>query len=152
MRSFSMSVFSLIRVEYGDLRIQSEYGKIRTRKNSIFGHFLRSERNSTIGRKGNYSEQKHQLLSYISVKGLWSDRNQKQYFILYCKNRSEHGLNKIILSITCQNFQSKLRNNHCVKYSDYALSLTHIFLCKNRSLDTRKYVSEKTRILTCFMQ
>ena len=26
-----------------DLRIQSEYGKIRTRKNSAFGHFLRSE-------------------------------------------------------------------------------------------------------------
>ena len=32
--SFFCSVFSLI---------QSEYGKIRTRKSSIFGHFLRSE-------------------------------------------------------------------------------------------------------------
>ena len=29
---------------YGEIRIQSECGKIRTRKNSIFGHFLRSQR------------------------------------------------------------------------------------------------------------
>ena len=33
--------------EYGDLlvnlRIQSEYREIRTRKNSVFGHFSRSE-------------------------------------------------------------------------------------------------------------
>ena len=37
------SVFSRIRTEYGDLlRIQFEYGKIRTRKNSVFGHFSRS--------------------------------------------------------------------------------------------------------------
>ena len=38
------SVFSYIRTEYGDLRsknlrIQSEYRKIRTRNNSVFGHF-----------------------------------------------------------------------------------------------------------------
>ena len=33
IRSFFCSVFS---------RIQSKYGKIRTRKNSVFGHFLRS--------------------------------------------------------------------------------------------------------------
>ena len=26
------------------LRIQSEYGKIRTRKNPVFGHFSRSEK------------------------------------------------------------------------------------------------------------
>ena len=37
-RSFFWSVFSYIRTEY--LRIQSEYKKIRTRKNSVFGHFL----------------------------------------------------------------------------------------------------------------
>ena len=30
------------------LRIQSECGKIRTRKNSVFGHFSRSERFSKI--------------------------------------------------------------------------------------------------------
>ena len=29
-----------------NLRIQSEYGKIRTRKNSVFGHFSRSNRRS----------------------------------------------------------------------------------------------------------
>ena len=38
-RVFSWSVFSCIRTEYGDLRIQSEYRNIRTRKNSVFGHF-----------------------------------------------------------------------------------------------------------------
>ena len=38
-------MFSRIPTEYGDLvnlRIQSECGKIRTRKNSLFGHFSRS--------------------------------------------------------------------------------------------------------------
>ena len=43
IRSFFWSVFSCIWTEYGDLlinlRIQSEYRKIRTRNNSVFGHF-----------------------------------------------------------------------------------------------------------------
>ena len=44
IRSFFWSVFSCIWTEiYGvNLRIQSEYRKIRTRKNSVFGHFSRS--------------------------------------------------------------------------------------------------------------
>ena len=46
IRSFSWSVFSRIWTEYGDLRsilrIQSKYGKIPTRKNSVFVHFSRS--------------------------------------------------------------------------------------------------------------
>ena len=41
--SYFWSVFSCIRTEYGDygvnFRIQSEYKKIRTRNNSVFGHF-----------------------------------------------------------------------------------------------------------------
>ena len=41
IRSFFLSVFSCIRTEYGDL-LQSKYRKIRTRKNSVFGHFSRS--------------------------------------------------------------------------------------------------------------
>ena len=51
IRSFFWSVFSRIPTEYGDLpntefflvRIQSEYGKILTRKNSFFGCFSRNE-------------------------------------------------------------------------------------------------------------
>ena len=40
---FFWSLFSRIRAEYGDvLRIQSEYGKMRTRKNSVIIHFSRS--------------------------------------------------------------------------------------------------------------
>ena len=43
IRSFLWSLFSCISTEYGDLRsIQSEYKKMRSRKNSLFGHFLRS--------------------------------------------------------------------------------------------------------------
>ena len=40
--TFLWSVFSRIQTEYGEirstLRIHSEWGKIRTRKNSVFGH------------------------------------------------------------------------------------------------------------------
>ena len=47
IRSFFWSVFSCIRTEYGvysvNLRIQSKYRKIRTRKISVFGHFSRCE-------------------------------------------------------------------------------------------------------------
>ena len=43
IRRFFWSVISRIRTEYGvSLRIQSKYEKIQTRKNSVFGHFLRS--------------------------------------------------------------------------------------------------------------
>ena len=39
-------IFGLNTEIYGvNLRIQSEYRKIRTRKNSVFGHFSRSEHN-----------------------------------------------------------------------------------------------------------
>ena len=45
---FFWSVFPRIWTEYGDIYavnfcIQSEYEKIRTRKNSVFGHFLHSD-------------------------------------------------------------------------------------------------------------
>ena len=45
-RSFFGLVFSCVRTEYGDflyLLIQSKHRKIRTRKNSVFVHLLRSE-------------------------------------------------------------------------------------------------------------
>ena len=41
MRSYFWSAFCCIRTEYGE--ILSEYGKIRTRNNSVFGHFSCSE-------------------------------------------------------------------------------------------------------------
>ena len=49
IQSYFWSVFSCIQTEYVDslrLRIQSEYRKIRTRNNSVFGHFSRSEQSS----------------------------------------------------------------------------------------------------------
>ena len=43
IRSYFWPVFSCIRIEYGvNLRIQSEYRKIRTRNNSVFTQFSRS--------------------------------------------------------------------------------------------------------------
>ena len=41
IRSFFWSVLSCIRTEYGDLL--RKYRKIRTRKNSVFEHFLRND-------------------------------------------------------------------------------------------------------------
>ena len=44
IRSYFWSVFSRNPIEYFvSLQIQSECGKIRTRNNSVFGHFSRSE-------------------------------------------------------------------------------------------------------------
>ena len=41
IRSYFWLVFSCIRIEYVDL-LRSEYRKIRTRNNSVFGHFSRT--------------------------------------------------------------------------------------------------------------
>ena len=41
IRSYFWFVFSCIRTEYGDLLVRIQ--KIRTRNNSVFGHFSRSE-------------------------------------------------------------------------------------------------------------
>ena len=43
IQNYFWSVFSHIWAEYGEIRIQSECGKIWTRNNSVFGHFSRSE-------------------------------------------------------------------------------------------------------------
>ena len=49
IRSFFWSVFSRIRSEYGvSLRTHSECAKIRTRKNSVFRHFSRSDEERTF--------------------------------------------------------------------------------------------------------
>ena len=45
IRSFFWSVFSCIR---------TEYGKIRTRKNSVFGHFLRSDKPISLMKSRNF--------------------------------------------------------------------------------------------------
>ena len=54
-RTFFWPVFSLVPTEYGEgterygvsLRIWSECGRMRTRKNSVFAHFSRSARKKT---------------------------------------------------------------------------------------------------------
>ena len=43
IRSYFWSVFPCIWTEHGGFRIQSKYRRIRTRNNSVFGHFSRSE-------------------------------------------------------------------------------------------------------------
>ena len=49
IRDFSWSVFSRIRTQcFVSLRIQPNCGKIRTRKNSILGHFSRNENHVPI--------------------------------------------------------------------------------------------------------
>ena len=52
IRSFSGPYFPIFELNTGiyssNLRIQSEYGKIRTRKNSVFGHFSQSGLKSNL--------------------------------------------------------------------------------------------------------
>ena len=65
IRSFFWSVFSCIWTEYSwNLRIQSEYRKTRTRKNSIFGRFSRSEWN-TISEELDSKNKKTFTIQYI---------------------------------------------------------------------------------------
>ena len=72
IQSFFWSVFSCIWWEYGDL-LQSEYRKIRTRKNSVFGHFPRSvctiKRDNYISKCRRSTGYVH-ILTYMSIKQL----------------------------------------------------------------------------------
>ena len=56
IRSFCWSVFSLI---------QSEYGEIRTRKNSVFGHFSRSDGNTSLWSLSNIGTKSRCWISLI---------------------------------------------------------------------------------------
>ena len=69
MRSFFWSVFSSIWTEYGEIRsIQSECGKIRTRKSSVLGHFSCSECHNKWGKvfKNGLSKFFSRLLNTLS--------------------------------------------------------------------------------------
>ena len=56
IRSFCWSVLSLI---------QSEYGEIRTRKNSVFGHFSRSDGNTSLWSLSNIGTKSKCWISLI---------------------------------------------------------------------------------------
>ena len=70
-RSYFWSVFSYIWTEYGDsrnnLRIQSEYRKIRTGNNSVFGHFSRSRTLHLYMIKIRHGYQIHRLQNYLKI-------------------------------------------------------------------------------------
>ena len=83
IRSFFWSVFPVFGLNaeiYGvNLRIQCEYRKIRTRKNSVFGHFLRSVSHSILFSRHNrlkkigYSDKKSKKKNHLS----FGNGNQK---------------------------------------------------------------------------
>ena len=74
MRSFFWSVFPCVWTEYRDLhvnlRIQSKYRKIRTRKNSVFGHFSRSAMNNKI-------------VTSIEISVLWCNVAENESILLW---------------------------------------------------------------------
>ena len=75
IRNFFWSVSSSIRTEYEvNLRIQAKYGKIRTRKHSIFGHFSHSEHFWQIYLFGQTKIQNFVPFGY-SVSTLWALRH-----------------------------------------------------------------------------
>ena len=102
IRSFFWSVTSHIRTEYGKIRsispfwvslcIQSEYRKIRTRKNSVFGHFSHGrtwQRFQSIGKENVkfpnnlygdllYPIASHCIRVYTSCKNISSSKPGEQ--------------------------------------------------------------------------
>ena len=78
--SFFWSVFSRIRTEYGEIdRIQSKCGKIRTRKNSVLGHFSRSPLETNFKFKQLYFQSS---IDYNEMRAAtWSSYFSKACFI-----------------------------------------------------------------------
>ena len=85
LRSFFRYVFSRIRTEYGDLfrvdlRIQSEYGKIRTRKNSDLDTFYAVSQTIISGkmlRNNFFYNTKPSLNTSLLLHNLITNNNQK---------------------------------------------------------------------------
>ena len=79
IRSFLWSVFFGLNTEryWVSLRIQSECGKIRTRKNSVFGHFSRSELSE---KKSVYNRE----LCICEITGTLMIKNSKCIICIKC--------------------------------------------------------------------
>ena len=90
-RSYFWSVFSYIWTEYGDsrsnLRIQSEYRKIRTRNNSVFGHFSRSRRLHLYMIKIRHGSQIHRLQNYLKI--VYVDKKLALTTLYHVKNTAQ---------------------------------------------------------------
>ena len=95
IRSFFWSAFSRIWTEYFvSLCIQYDCGKIRTRKQSVFGHFSRSE-------------------NYVLFEPIWghSNRFQKQSFVdnTFKKFINSTGKHLCLNLLACNSIKKKLR-------------------------------------------
>ena len=77
-------VFSFIRTEYGNLlrkfRIQSKYRKIRTRKNSVFGHFSRSDNVNILIKSVASKNKNNYYYNIFFKKGLYKIKSNTKYF------------------------------------------------------------------------
>ena len=85
IQRFFWSVFSYIRTEFEDLRsylrIQCEYWKIRTRKNSLFGYFSRSGWCSS----SDYLVSIYQVSVARSNRWFWWKGYWGDYWSKFCK-------------------------------------------------------------------
>ena len=79
--------FGLNTKMYGvNLRIQSEYGKIRTRKNSVFGHFSRSVFSITAAYRSSHQrlQEARSLQGYNFRKAIFQNSLGEDNLILCC--------------------------------------------------------------------
>ena len=76
IRSYFWSVFSCIQTKYGEIwstpYIQSKYRKKRTRNNSVFGHFSRSELLSGLIKLPAASKMWKKKKKKIEERGSWN--------------------------------------------------------------------------------
>ena len=118
IRSFFWSVFSRMRTEYSvSLRTQSECRKIRTRRDSVFGHFPRRLRGLflihlsqfvwTVNKLIGFYEMRPLVLNGINVnENNLSDApllsSTEKYYILLKRITPKHNLQKQPLEVFCE--------------------------------------------------
>ena len=97
IRSFSWSVLSRIRTEYRDAN-QSECGKIRTRKNSVFGHFPRSVSDiKTVDYQIKYCQTVDEQFQYSTKVACNSEK--ESYFLYTLLNNLQEKYQKLLVSV-----------------------------------------------------
>ena len=165
IRSIFWSLFSCIRTEYRDLLrkspysgIQFEYTKIRTRKNSVFGHFSRSAqckkwRDLVIFRfialfslvdismeKGiNISKQygfTHQL-SHDEKMHVVTNKEQQDQVFRWVHECSEELIRRYILEIIISHVQKSLLKNTVPLYQQSTIFLI-IHFCASTKFESCK--------------
>ena len=121
-------------------RIQSECRKIRTRKNSVFGHFPRSVVHMRVWEKSNYLKRSLGFLRGILSFLIFEINTQIPLFLSFAKWKA------LICCLRTLNFRLKYRLAFLQNFSQIFIFSDVLF---NELIDAKRVTQPKTKTWDC---